>query len=255
MSKTKTREQRQAKREQSKSLQLTSTVDVLGFAPKLKDFIEKSNLSAVLKKGQAPYVFVDGWKFAGMSFGLTCVPDEPVLLEQISPVTVYKVEWKTNPTTQKSYSEKIDTGKTVPELRYKCKASVKRVLTDEVVSFGFGICSNREDGKEGFDEYAVYSMAQTRAIAKAYRNLLGFLMKAAGFSDTPAEEMEGSKDTIPVINYETVQQSLARIERKEELHQYFEGLDESMKTDKKVLEMFGKRKAAISLKTSQTQKA
>jgi hypothetical protein len=33
-------------------------------------------------------------------------------------------------------------------------------------------------------------MAQTRAIGKAYRNLLAWLMKAAGFEATPAEEMD-----------------------------------------------------------------
>jgi hypothetical protein len=37
-------------------------------------------------------------------------------------------------------------------------------------------------------------MAQTRAIGKAYRNLLAWLMKAAGFEATPAEEMDFAKD-------------------------------------------------------------
>jgi len=33
-------------------------------------------------------------------------------------------------------------------------------------------------------------MAQTRAIGKAYRNKIGFIMKLAGFQGTPAEEMK-----------------------------------------------------------------
>jgi hypothetical protein len=45
--------------------------------------------------------------------------------------------------------------------------------------------------KATFEEYAVASMSQTRAIGKAYRNLLGFVMKSAGYADTPAEEMDG----------------------------------------------------------------
>jgi site-specific recombinase XerC len=41
-------------------------------------------------------------------------------------------------------------------------------------------------------------MAQTRAIGKAYRNLLAWLMKAAGFEATPAEEMDfAPKDETP----------------------------------------------------------
>jgi site-specific recombinase XerC len=41
-------------------------------------------------------------------------------------------------------------------------------------------------------------MAQTRAIGKAYRNLLAWLMKAAGFEATPAEEMDfAPKDEAP----------------------------------------------------------
>src|SRR6185369_14512327 len=44
--------------------------------------------------------------------------------------------------------------------------------------------------KRRFDEYAIASMAQTRAIGKGFRNLLGWLMKAAGVEATPAEEMD-----------------------------------------------------------------
>ena len=42
-------------------------------------------------------------------------------------------------------------------------------------------------------------MAQTRAEGKAYRLLLGWLMKAAGFEATPAEEMDFAKDVPPYI--------------------------------------------------------
>jgi hypothetical protein len=36
-------------------------------------------------------------------------------------------------------------------------------------------------------------MAQTRATGKAFRNLISWLMKAAGFEATPAEEMDFNK--------------------------------------------------------------
>ena len=45
--------------------------------------------------------------------------------------------------------------------------------------------------KRSFDEYAICSMAQTRAVGKAYRLLIGWLMKSAGYEATPLEEMDG----------------------------------------------------------------
>ena len=33
-------------------------------------------------------------------------------------------------------------------------------------------------------------MAQTRAIGKAYRNILAWIIRAAGYEPTPAEEMD-----------------------------------------------------------------
>jgi hypothetical protein len=45
-----------------------------------------------------------------------------------------------------------------------------------------------------WDEYAICSMAQTRATGKAFRNILGWLMRASGFSATPAEEMDFNRE-------------------------------------------------------------
>jgi hypothetical protein len=42
------------------------------------------------------------------------------------------------------------------------------------------------------DDYALRSMAQTRATSKALRLPLGFIMQIAGFNPTPAEEMDGT---------------------------------------------------------------
>ena len=52
------------------------------------------------------------------------------------------------------------------------------------------ICTNKEPGKTNFDEYAVASMAQTRAVGKAFRLKIGWLLKIAGYETTPAEEMD-----------------------------------------------------------------
>jgi hypothetical protein len=44
------------------------------------------------------------------------------------------------------------------------------------------------------DDYALRSMAQTRAVSKALRLPLGFVMQLAGFNPTPAEEMPPTVD-------------------------------------------------------------
>ena len=49
---------------------------------------------------------------------------------------------------------------------------------------------NAAGDKVGFDEYAVASMAQTRAVGKAFRMKIGWLLKIAGYETTPAEEMD-----------------------------------------------------------------
>jgi hypothetical protein len=60
-------------------------------------------------------------------------------------------------------------------------------------------------------------MAQTRAIGKAYRNLLAWLMKAAGFEATPAEEMDFAPAEAPKKSTQTVQEVVAEIVEEEEI--------------------------------------
>jgi hypothetical protein len=59
----------------------------------------------------------------------------------------------------------------------------------EVVGGGIGECSWAETTWGAREPYALKSMAQTRATGKAFRLALGFVMAAAGFEATPAEEM------------------------------------------------------------------
>ena len=75
-------------------------------------------------------------------------------------------------------------------IRYRAKVNIKRLDTQEIIGSGIAICTNKEKGKQYFEEYAIASMAQTRAIGKAYRNAFGWLMKLAGYEATPAEEMD-----------------------------------------------------------------
>ena len=47
-------------------------------------------------------------------------------------------------------------------------------------------------------------MAQTRAIGKAYRNLIGWVMKMAGYEATPKEEMVKVNDEPVVMRGEVI---------------------------------------------------
>ena len=73
---------------------------------------------------------------------------------------------------------------------YRAQANIINQKGD-IIGTGYAMCSNAEPKKARFDEYAICSMAQTRAIGKAYRNRLGWVVRLAGFKATPAEEMEG----------------------------------------------------------------
>lgn len=121
----------------------------------IKNHIVKNNLSVNISGHN--YVLVEGWQFGGGLMGL---------LPRIVKV------------------EKLEEGK------WMAQAEIVNAKTKEVVGTGYALCSKDETKKRGFDEYAILSMAQTRAIGKAYRNLIGWVIKMAGYEATPAEEMK-----------------------------------------------------------------
>ena len=132
------------------------------FANQLKEIIVKSNLFTNLK-GKS-YVNVEGWQIAGAFLGI-----EP-MVESV---------------------ENISDGNII---RYRAEVSLTDVKTGRKCGYGVAICTNREPGKQNFPEYAVASMAQTRAVGKAYRIRLGWLLKLAGYETTPSEEMDAIVD-------------------------------------------------------------
>lgn len=64
-----------------------------------------------------------------------------------------------------------------------------RTLDGRTVGAAEALCSRDEKTWEKRDDYALKSMAQTRATSKALRGPLGFIITLAGFAATPAEEM------------------------------------------------------------------
>lgn len=131
--------------------------DILKFATDLKELIVQNNLYANIRGKN--YIQVEGWQIAGAFTG--CFP------------VVEKVE---NLSEGNNY-------------KYRAEVSL-RDKVGNIVGSGMAICTNKEPGKTNFDEYAVASMAQTRAVGKAFRLKIGWLLKIAGYETTPAEEMD-----------------------------------------------------------------
>jgi len=75
-----------------------------------------------------------------------------------------------------------------------------RTLAGAVVGAAEAECLRSEKRWGSADDYALRSMAQTRATSKALRMPLGFIANLAGFEGTPSEEMprEGFNDR-PVV--------------------------------------------------------
>jgi len=71
-----------------------------------------------------------------------------------------------------------------------------RTLGGQVVGAAEAQCTRSENMWKSRDDYALRSMAQTRATSKALRQPLGFVMQLAGFDPTPAEEMPRSSDSV-----------------------------------------------------------
>lgn len=145
-------------------MELTKPNEAIQVASTLQTFVTERKLTANIQGKNYP--LVEAWQFAGSQLGLI-----PVVKE-------------------------VKNLSTDSELKYEAMVEVIRLTDSVVLSRGYAVCSNKENSKRRFDEYAIASMAQTRAVGKAYRNILAWLMKAAGFEATPAEEMDFIKDEV-----------------------------------------------------------
>lgn len=140
-----------------KSYDLANPKDLVNFAETLKTVIVQQKLFTNVKGKN--FVHVEGWQFAGFSLGIVPIVTS---LERIEAEG---------------------------EMKYRAEVELRRVSDDQKVGYGVAICSNKEKGRNDQDEFAIASMAQTRAVGKAFRTVLSWLMKMAGYEATPAEEM------------------------------------------------------------------
>lgn len=128
--------------------------------------VEQKKLYATISNKK--HVTVDGWVLLGSMLG-------------VFPI----VEWSRE--TEDGWEARV----------------VARTRNGDEVGAAEAMCSRKENRWKTADDYAVRSMAQTRAVSKALRHPLGFIMTLAGYSATPEAEMpkDGYVEEGP---YETV---------------------------------------------------
>ena len=115
---------------------------------------------------EAEYVTVEGWEVLGTFLGIV-------------PVTTTIADIKNN-------KDRI--------VGYRARATLYQnpiIENDEIVGGTVIARAEAQANRDGFqkDLFAIESMAQTRALGKAYRMGLGWVMKMAGFEGTFAEDM------------------------------------------------------------------
>ena len=76
---------------------------------------------------------------------------------------------------------------------FEAKAVVINVATGMEISGAEAMCLNDEPNWKKKPLFQLKSMAQTRASAKALRNVFAWVVVLAGYKPTPAEEMDGVK--------------------------------------------------------------
>lgn len=118
----------------------------------LADVLKSKGLTTRI--GNKDYVQVEGWTLCGSMLG-------------VFPV----VEW----------TRKLENG-------WEARVEA-RTRDGAVVGAAEAECLNTETRWKTAEDYSIRSMAQTRAISKALRAPLGFIVALAGYESTPADEM------------------------------------------------------------------
>jgi hypothetical protein len=145
------------------SFDISRSDETLDLAKDLAKFIKDNKLTTNVQGKE--FVNVEGWQYAGSRLGIVPVVEHVINVSNEA------------------------------ELKYQAKVTLFDLRHQATVGAGFAVCSNKESGKKFYQEFAIMSMAQTRAIGKAYRNCLAWIIRAAGYEPTPAEEMDYNTNT------------------------------------------------------------
>lgn len=168
----------------SPTFEISKPAEALRLASILKDYATQNKL--VVKIDKSEYAMVEAWQFAGSQLGILPRITKVNNLSDYQEIKLYVPNWVWDKGQRKRQGDKEIV---VKQFKYEAHCELFRLGSNEIIGTGFAICTNIEKGKESHEEYAIASMAQTRCIGKAYRLTIGWLMKAAGFVPTPAEEV------------------------------------------------------------------
>ncbi len=81
---------------------------------------------------------------------------------------------------------------------FEARADALLVSSNQVISSAEAMCLNDEPNWSRKPLFQLKSMAQTRACAKALRNVLAWVVVLAGYAPTPSEEIEGESGATTV---------------------------------------------------------
>ncbi len=132
------------------------------------------------------HVLVEGWTLLGSMLG-------------VFPVTVWSKPVSDVDGTQIGWEARVEA----------------RTRDGGIVGAAEAECLRSESTWAKRDDYALRSMAQTRATSKALRQPLGFVMTLAGFNATPAEEIPA--ETAPKVISKSQRDRLFTIATKEKM--------------------------------------
>jgi hypothetical protein len=165
-------------------------------ADALKGLIERQNLSTDVGGGRK-HVNVEGWQALGAMLG--ALGGQALHAETVWTRRVMDEDGRPKRTQYtarvKRYHRRDQGGGVREETTYEVdgfdwEACVEvRTTAGAVVGRAEAMCSREESTWAQRDEYAVRSMAETRAESRAYRRAVGWIVGIAGYSPTPAEEV------------------------------------------------------------------
>lgn len=144
-------------------------------ADALKGVLAKQGLTQSIQGRD--HVKVEGWQTLGAMLGVTAV-----------------CEWTRALADEKGWEARV----------------IAQTLDGRTIGAAEAMCSRAEQRWRAADDYAVRSMAQTRATSKALGSVLRFVVTLAGFDGTPAEEMDRGEASLPEWSQPTDDQARKR---------------------------------------------
>lgn len=138
------------------------------------------------------HVNVEGWQTLATFLGIAPVP---VWTRKVMDPVTGTPELVSYDVIEKAFYPKKDGGgvkseKTYTVEGYSWEARVEIFKDGVLVGAGESMCSRTEKKWKESDDFAVRSMAQTRAMSRAIGSAARWIVTLAGYSGTPAEEMD-----------------------------------------------------------------